>query len=361
MKVISASLAWAVLFLILSASISLAEDGIDISGDFRYRHETIDREGNDTRHRHRIRARISLTAEINQQLMVETEISSGSDDPVSNNQSLDDGFSTKNLGLNLAYLAYSPKQIKGLTLFAGKMNNPFLNVQKSELLWDPDLCPEGLAGKLSHNRDNIQFFLNGAFFWVEERSSDDESYMAGLQTGVKIKPENSDIHLIIGGAYNDYVNTLDFEPFFDSDDPAGNSLDNQGQYLHDYNLLDIFVELGTTLGNLPAAVFADVVNNIAIDENSGGWLVGVSVGKTKQPWSWHFRYQYKYLESDAVMGRYTDSEFIGGGTDGKGHEFNYSLQLDQSVTAAVTLFLNKKNLDNEIDYNRLQADLKFRF
>jgi hypothetical protein len=68
-------------------------------------------------------------------------------------------------------------------------------------------------------------------------------------------------------------------------------------------------------------------------------------------------------EADAVIATFTDSDFAGGGTDGKGHvvEFNYGLR--DRLVFGFKYFLNQRGADagNERDYNRLQADLNFAY
>ena len=345
----------------LTAPIVRAEDKIKFKGDFRYRVEAIDLEDQDSRYRHRIRLRFGLTAQVNDEISVIFQMSSGSTDPVSNNQSLDDAFSTKNLGINLAYARWEPSKLQGLSLMAGKMDNPFMSVGESELIWDPDLTLEGVAGSVEHQLQEIGLFFNAGFFWIEERSSDDDSYFIGTQGGLKFDLADTPGYIILGGGYIDYVNAQGFRPFYEADESAGNSLTDEGMYREDFNEVDIFAEAGTKIRNTPVAVFTDFGTNVAADEDNIGWLMGITAGKTKDPGSWNFRYQYKYMEKDVVVGRFTDSDFIGGGTDGKGHEINFSFQAMKATTLAFTLFLNKYSLEDEIDFTRFQGDIKFKF
>jgi Putative porin len=79
------------------------------SGDFRYRYEYID-DGTSAkdRHRSRIRARLGLKAEVNDEWDFGLRVASGTADPVSTNQTLDEAFSSKPLWLDRAYFAYHP-------------------------------------------------------------------------------------------------------------------------------------------------------------------------------------------------------------------------------------------------------------
>jgi len=62
------------------------------------------------------------------------------------------------------------------------------------------------------------------------------------------------------------------------------------------------------------------------------------VNKAKKPGSWNFRYNYREIEADAVLGTFSDSDFIGGGTDGKGHELNFGYQIGKGSKLAASYF-----------------------
>lgn len=346
--------------IIMTADLLAEDSKVKLSGDLRYRHETIDTEGKDARHRHRVRARVAISGQVNEELNGTVEISSGSDDPVSNNQSLDNAFSTKNLGLNLAYMSYKPNKVEGLKILAGKMKNPFLMIQKEELIWDPDMNPEGLAFKFNHAAQPVDIFFNAGYFWVEERSSDDDSYLIGGQGGLTIDLMEGAGYLTAGAGYYNYENIQGYAPVYD-DDSFGNTLDTNDLFVEDFDQIDFFAEAGTKVQNIPVAIFADLVTNTAADSNNTGWLIGTTIGKTKKPGSWKFRYQYKKQEANSVFATFTDSDFLGGGTNGKGHEFNFNLQIMDAATLGITYFVNQIDLDNEMDYKRLQADIAVKF
>jgi hypothetical protein len=64
------------------------------------------------------------------------------------------------------------------------------------------------------------------------------------------------------------------------------------------------------------------------------------------------------------VGTFNDSDFCGGGTDGKGHRFSLAYQLAKNTQAGVTYFMDKKansagNMDD--DYDRLQVDVIVKF
>jgi hypothetical protein len=134
-------------------------------------------------------------------------------------------------------------------------------------------------------------------------------------------------------------------------------------YASDYDLLELFVEFGTELGSLPVAVFGDWVrNSVAVTGEDTGWLLGGIVNKAKDPRSWQFEYDYREIELDAVVGQFNSSDFIGGGTGGKGHRFAFTYMLAKNVASSLTYYRNEfDGRENDVDYDRLQADIALKF
>ncbi|MCP4677227.1 MAG: hypothetical protein GY854_17265 [Deltaproteobacteria bacterium] len=341
-------------------------DYIRIKGDFRYRFEMIDKDEKDLRYRHRIRARLGVHAKIIDDLGVVVQLGTGgSDDPVSNNQSLTEAFSSKPLWLDLAYFDWHPSFADGLKLVGGKMKNPFYRVGKTELQWDPDMNPEGLA--LSYNRafGLVEPFVHGGGFWMEERKEDDDSWLLGAQGGLKFTFADGLFYVLAGGGYMDFTAIRGHGLYWDPEDSFGNSTieDEEGNltYAGDFNEVNAFGEIGGKIVHLPWAVFADWATNIGADDDNTGWLIGASLGKCKESLDFQVRYIYREVEKDAVVALLTDSDFKGGGTDGKGHEANLSFQIVKGIKLAATYFYNQTPLEDTGDYHRAQFDLKFKF
>jgi predicted porin len=86
---------------------------LKLKGDVRFRDELIQQQDKKDNFRWRIRARIAAEAEINEAWSAVIGLASGSDDPVSTNQTLTGGFSRKTIMLDLAYVDFHPKQAPG--------------------------------------------------------------------------------------------------------------------------------------------------------------------------------------------------------------------------------------------------------
>ena len=242
------------------------------------------------------------------------------------------------------------------------MKNPFISAGQSELIWDGDLRPEGLATKMVWLKVPFKFFTTAAVHWVEERASSEDSKLFGFQGSIRYAPESNKTHLMFGLGYFLYDKIQGFKPFFDGEDSFGNRLDTNGNYASKFSLLELGGEFKVMIHEVPALFFGDFVRNVAVDGNNEGWLIGIKVGKRKQVGSWELRTNYRWIEKDAVVGVFTDSDFLGGGTDGKGVELGGTAQIGFNITIGVSYFINQKGLDNtSIDYKRMQVDLKLKF
>jgi len=349
-----------------------------ISGDLRYRCERIDDESkDDVRIRHRIRARLQFAFKPCDDLDVYLRLASGggnSDgscvdwegDPVSSNQTLGHFFTSKHVWLDLAYFDWHPNQMPGFHILGGKMKMPFHKPQKSQLLWDGDLNPEGLAFKYGTSPgETTHLFASMAGFWVKENGGGADNMLYGAQAGVT--QEIGAAKLTVGGGYYNYTNIKGSGAYdFECDDNFfGNSNDGTS-FTEDYQIAEAFVELGLKAGPLPLAIYGDFAKNTgASGGDDTGWLVGFNVGKCKAPGSWSFGYNYREVEADAVLGAFCDSDFGGGGTGHKGHVVSLGYQVTKCLQLGITCFRNDKHGANSakdsVDYTRTQVDLKMKF
>lgn len=325
------------------------------SGDLRYRHESINGDTVAEQHRHRLRARFGLDADVTDDVQVGLVLATGGDDPVSANQTLDGGFSRKSVGVDRAFFTWQATD--ALSFTGGKMATPFFRPGNHHLIYDNDLNPEGLALRYTFG----DWFANYAGLWVEERSSANDSILLGGQVGYRGTLDNGS-RLTAGMSYYDYLETQGQIPFYDGTG-NGNRVDLAGNYLSDFNELELFAELETTLAERPLTLFADLARNTEGGDADSGFALGAYYGELSRPGTWRVGYAYQDLEADAVIATFTDSDFAGGGTDGKGHviELNYALR--DRWTLGFRYFLNERGADagNEHDYNRLQADVVFAY
>ncbi len=357
----------AVLPLMTVASVEAADwtEKVKVKGDLRYRHEATDSDGDATNARHRqcLRARIGIAAEVNEMTKIGVQLATGSDDPGSTNQTLDSAFSTKEIRLDLAYFTLSPKQTPSFSLSAGKIKNPFIKPGSSELLWDSDLNPEGGALVFEKALENVSLQTVGAGFWIDESSSGDDSWLGGGQGMVSFGLNEGETTVGVGAGFFKYVNSGGHSPFYDATDSYGNTLAMDSTYLNDYEILEIFGELRHDFNGIPITLAGDFIKNTAADSLETGWLVGTWIGKAKNSGTWELRYVYREIQADAQVGIFTDSDFRGGGTDAKGHEFGGGYAIATNMFLNATYFLN--DLGTEVGdpetFQRFQIDLQLKY
>jgi len=342
-------------------------DGISMKGDLRFRYEWIDKEGKDTRNRFRIRARLALKGEVNEDVDVHLRLASGSGDPVSRNQTLDGGFSSKDFRLDQAYVDWHPEVVEGVSLWAGKMKQPFVVVK--DLIWDGDLTPEGAAIKYKLGGEALDVMANLAVLMPEERSSDDDTYLYGVQLAGKAHPGDG-VSVLGGVSWFLYDNMEGFPLLFDDGNSFGNTTEGgvvdpaTGEasdlvYANDFSEFEAFVKVSVNPG-IPVSVYGDYVLNTDADNEDTGFMVGVTLGKAKEPGSAQVDYNYRDLEADAVVGAFSDSDYIGGGTGGDGHKIQGKYQLAKNWQFSATLFVTQIE-DGDLDYDRAQVDLIAKF
>jgi hypothetical protein len=260
---------------------------------------------------------------------------------------------------------------------------------KHEVL--PDLVPWAVAGAFPIFNTDLNFASNEDF-----KFKSDDKYLYGGQLGVTWKPREN-IGLKLGAAYYDFDNVQGKEssecivtnassacdtdalrPSFaqkgntymplrniQANPNNGNGATNQFQY---YGLASDFRELvvtaqvdlgyfhpyhiivdGEYVQNLAydrSAIAPIAVNNIAggfngapgaYDGGGYGWFVRTTVGNTEleQFGDWNTHLGYKWLESDAAIDAFADSDFGLGGTNLKGFFLGGNLALSRSVTTTL--------------------------
>ncbi|MBD0373347.1 MAG: putative porin [Pyrinomonadaceae bacterium] len=129
---------------------------ITFSGDIRLRYEAFYGQlnslanavnplivGNElsARNRFRVRARLQVRGQVGKEFDWGLRFNTGSlADAISSNQTLTDFFNRKPVGLDNAYISYSPARVPGLRLQGGKFDVPWL---RTEMTIDNDVTPEG--------------------------------------------------------------------------------------------------------------------------------------------------------------------------------------------------------------------------
>ena len=331
-------------------------DRLSLKGDVRLRYEGIDEKGESNRDRMRIRARIGLDAEIQENMKFVFRLATGGENPVSTNQTLDGSFSTKDIGVDLAYVDWRVNDV--VSINAGKMKNPMFRAGSAPLIWDGDLNPEGIAA----NFRSGMFFGTIAAFSVDERAGESDSLLYSTQAGVKL--DLGDVgKLTTGLSYFAYTNTIGYEPFYKAK-PRGNSVNEDGDgYIYGYKNIEFFGQFDTEVMEWPLKLYFQYTKNNEVSVEDTAYSFGATLGSLKKKGDMQFVWLYQDIEADALIAAFNDSDFGGGGTDSKGHLLRAKYGFSKKVALGGTFLFNEidRFQGTKHGYNRVQIDLEFKF
>lgn len=324
---------------------------------------------NTTENRNRLRARLrlGLAAQVNDRFEVGARIVSGNEnDPVSTNQTLGNYGQKWQTSFDLGYLKYT-NRTKSLTLAGGRFDNPFFS---TDLVWDYDLTFEGVAGSWwllrsdgldEEFRSFDPFITAGAFPIREIELSSKDRWLFGTQVGFQYDWSNQN-KLTAALGYYRYTNlvgkpnTVEGDHQYDYTAPEflqkGNTLFNiavddfntsKEELLFanaaDYKLIDLFAQYDiANFAPLHVLLTLEYVKNIGFDKRAVAQRVGAPISAKTDGYQatvavgwpviakardWQLAFTYRYLERDAVLAAFTDSDFHQGGTDAKGYELKF--------------------------------------
>jgi Putative porin len=189
------------------------------SGDFRLRDEPFfggpSNQSLD-QNRERFRLRFNVTAKLNDDFGGGFSLASGDiNDPTSTNQTVTGFYTRKAIAIDKAYVDYTPHQFHYLTLIGGKFGYPWYN---TELTWDKDLNPEGVAETLVFNTSTpvlkkiafVGFEL--PFSQVAGVSTTNQSSVASVVYGGQVQTTWQLARWLKFGAYTGFYNYHNADP-----------------------------------------------------------------------------------------------------------------------------------------------------
>jgi hypothetical protein len=355
------------------------------------------------RNRFRLRARLGVNARITPDISANLRLATGGlTDPVSTNQTLGQNNNKYSFVLDRAFVkAHSDDTLPWLTVSAGRIPNPWFS---SDLVWDDDLNFEGVALHIDPNAQTTRawrpFATLGAFPLQEIEQSGTvkakSKWLLGAQVGVEWVPSTK-TRAKLGLAYYDYRNIsgernafgqVAFNGTAANTRQKGNTLfniDNDGNtqtnlyaLASDYQLLNLTGMVDLTVFNpVHVMLSGDYVKNIgfsrsktldrtgSIDEElqTRGYMARVAVGMSDMLLKndWQVSVAYRYLEADAVLDAFTDSDFHLGGTNNKGFILGaqYGLSKNTWLSARWLSSNEIRGLPLSIDVFQLYFNAKF--
>lgn len=379
------------------------------SGDLRARGEGFYQEHGplaNARTRMRYRLRLGAQMKISDELLAGIRLASGdSNDPVSTNETLTNLFTRKPVSIDHAYLMLTPKESIGLgdfawspiTLYAGKFMNTFFKpraVMSSELIFDDDLSPEGLAETftLYDGSDGLlrRFQLNAAQWTVRENSRSADAWMLGGQAVVAIQPLPSTRLTLAFGDYffskedaiaqarngNSSLKVTNSVILEDGTIVKGGRSLTPGtedkefrRFLGGFNIVNASMQLDYNTGyaQWPLTLMADFAHNTdAKDGDDIAVWAGASLGATRNPGDWAFSLAWARTETDSVLSTFSYSDFgRDGGTNVQGPFVKVDYMLFPRLTISAknhfVSFIDRPEGQSNSTLHRFQLDAQLTF
>ncbi|MCB0413100.1 MAG: putative porin [Bdellovibrionales bacterium] len=261
-----------------------------LDGEVRWRSEQIDQENQPLYNQNRLRVKLNYFREVNARTTVKIGLASGTGSATSNFFNLDNAGADKNIYFDViqATVKYSFGYF-----YLGKITQPFYRPSGSDLVWDSDYTPEGLA--VSYYRSGLFAHL-GEFILSNSSTSLDDVKTQRLQMGYNLNwGQDHKLTFGLGGfAHSPLKQILGSKSLGNSTQVVGSNT----EYLYKFEIVHAFIVYHCVFGSVPLEIFYDRVQNNAAPKDNLGWSTGLVVSSLKH--SWKVNYQYKYLEKDAI-------------------------------------------------------------
>ncbi len=353
--------------------------------------------------RMRGRGRFAVDADITDSVTAGMRIVTGNtSDLVAESQTLD-GTSPYQFGLDELYVRLDERnenRFPWLSVVGGRFLNPYGT--PTDLVFHKDLTFQGAAvtGRLGLGDGSAEqshlFITLGAHPLQEIALTTQDKWLFAGQVGGNFRwGEDEDQHLRVSAGYYDYANvTGKLNPingtqfnytapvfarqgntYFDisnSTDPTVNLFALAAQF----RLANLNVSYDVPVGRYTFSITADAVRNFGYDAarvaaNVGQYVrprtsgyqgeFGFGHPSVLEPGAWRALLGYRYLQRDAVIDAFTDSDFHFGGTDAKGYYFIGDVGLANRLWMRLR-YLSSNAIDGPtLGIDTIQLDLNTKF
>jgi len=360
------------------------------------------------------RLRAGLTANLGESWSLDMRLASGNAvSPVSTNQTLGNYDGRWTVFIDKAAILWNPINAsldQEFDFRIGRFANPFVSI--NELIWDNDVTFEGVSatyavdlfGNDAKKMERGLFLTLGAFPLQEVELSSDDKWLYGGQVGMELT-FGRDARLRTTGGYFEYDNIVGIRnPDIANDkvnDYTAPRFVQKGNTLFDikvdpaadlyalagrYRLANANIWLDLSFGDLHVMTGGEYVKNLGwdraaviekagssvyqprsvtddLEERTEGYEIGVVVGHARPDrlGKWRTSMFYKYVERDAVLDAFTDSDFHLGGTDAKGYQMTIDVGLSKGAWLRMR-YLTANEIDGPpLGIDVMQLDLNGQF
>jgi len=255
------------------------------------------------------------------------------------------------------------------------------------MVWDDDINPEGLAEQWKHESGRVTWLANLAQFTYEASgttnpittgTSRQNTYLWAFQGGAKVKVADGVTVQVVSVYYTYSGNATSLGSL---GTPNSASLQPHG-----LSVIDIPVEVGFTIGTLPAKVFGDFAYNTDADKRAQAagkptfdgedkaYQIGFGIGKAKDAGTWEAKAFWQSVDAFALDTNLVDSDLFDSRTNMEGFVLQGVYALSEGVTVKFTYANADRKNDglatygagdvgtaNLTHYQLFQADLNVKF
>ena len=357
-------------------------------GDLRIRHQYENKESDtsEPEQRFRTRLRYGVETDINSKLTVGARFATGSNDTASSpdgrstNQTWGDVFSNWDFNIDEAYFDWQP--FDAVQMIGGKRQVKKLMMRNSDLIWDGDLTFDGGTIKLTAPKcEGFEAFSYIGGYLLQSQAHDkladdnqnNNPWMMHIQPGFTYKQKTDK------GIYN-FKGAVSYLGLRNTADQAtsavlnskyalnGNSTNADGTLKYSYDVIYPTIAFEYNWGGPKNKTYAFKVNADYIynpDPKDTGYLLGTKIGYKKvgkRFGDWQFGYNFRYLEDDAFLAAFSDSDAYSGHTNVKGHETTLQVGLAKNVTLGLDYyFMEPISGNNRTTEQIVQSDVVFKF
>lgn len=336
---------------------------ISWNGDLRYRQQNETDNTSDERKRQRLQARLGMIAQVQNDLKVNFRMMTGAG-ATSGNQDLGEGggMPRRNFGIDQAYATYTPASWSDL--YAGRMQQPFVFAGKSQIFWDRDISPEGLAVHASpFLAESFMLQVNAGSFWIKENYSagmdTPDVMMNGGQVLVGYRLDRTTFSIVFSNF--GYTNVKELKPtdIVSGGSFKGNSADASLNYSNAYEISQIGAEIKGQLSSYDWSIYAESTKNTKASSENTATAVGANILIS----DFNLSLIQQTIQKDAVLSLFTDGDFANGNVSSRGTIASLAYNFTKQVTASAAIYDNQYEIEtaNSKTYRRSQLDLLIKF
>jgi hypothetical protein len=278
------------------------------------------------------------------------------------------GKASDGIGVGQAYLGY--KGFRDITLTAGKMPNPLVTTL---MVWDADINPEGMAEQWKHSYNfnfgggttasaetytkdgksaavataaepwklKLDLFVNLGQFLYDDANPENplgprsvssgklvpnsDNWILAWQAGARLNFPNNYYFQAAPVLYTYTGNGDTFNAFYVGGQPALTntaSMNTNQTGINSLMVLEVPVEFGFKIGELPFRIFGDFAVNFDADDRARAaghpeagdqryaWQLGAGIGQLKAKHDWQLQAFWQHTEQYALDPNLVDSDFF---------------------------------------------------